>query len=239
MQQSERWNDPQEALAQAMDGRQASMWTAMPGIVKSRTGNNVSVQLAIQEQTQDKVTGKITNVSLPLLVNVPLMTPGGGGFGVTLPIAEGDEVLVHFASRCIDGWWQNGGIQPQIEKRMHDLSDGFAMPAPMSNPKAMPNISDTSAQLRSNDGTTFIEVAPGGVNVTTSKDVNVNATGNVTIVAPNITLTGQVVVNGSISIEDGGSLTAQGSIEAGLGSGDAVTLQHHTHSGGAPPTPGT
>ena len=36
-----------------------------------------------------------------------------------------------------------------------------------------------------------------------------------------------------------GDLTVTGGVTAGFGTGDAVTLQHHTHSGGSPPTAGT
>ena len=193
------------------------MWTAIPGIVVSRSGNNVSVNPAIQGKTQDP-KGNITNVNMPQLVNVPLVMPGGGGFAVTLPIGVGDEVLVIFASRCIDGWWQAGGIQPQVEIRMHDLSDGFAIPALMSQPKALSGISAGTMQLRSTDGATYIEVAGGGV---------------VNIVAP-----------GGLHVT--GDITATGEITAGAGGGDSVTLQQHKHLNTQPgsglsgvPDPGT
>lgn len=218
MEQRERWNDPEEALQTAMDGRQASMWTTMPGIVLKREGNNVSVQVAIQGQVQNKTSGEVTNQNLPPLINVPLVMPGGGGFGVTLPVAIGDEVLVHFASRCIDSWWQDGGVQPPMETRMHDLSDGFATPAPMSNKKALSNISSTALQIRSTDGSCFIEVAPGGkVNITSSGDV---------------TITGNLKVTGNIT--------------AGSAGGSSVELLNHTHTNvtvgvgtSGPPTPGS
>ncbi|MGC8050122.1 Gp138 family membrane-puncturing spike protein, partial [Salmonella enterica] len=77
---------------------------------------------------------------------------------MTFPVAQGDECLVVFASRCIDSWWQSGGIQEQAELRMHDLSDGFAILGFRSQPRALSNISTTSAQLRSDDGATFIDL---------------------------------------------------------------------------------
>lgn len=60
--------------------------------------------------------------------------------------------------------------------------------------------------------------------------------GEITIKGPightgNYTLTGNLTVTGAI--------TATESIVAGQGGGDSVTLQHHTHDGGEPPTPGT
>jgi hypothetical protein len=98
-------------------------------------------------------------VNLPLLINVPIVFPASGGFLLTLPLAAGDEVLVVFASRCIDSWWQSGGVGRPMEARMHDLSDGFAIPGPRSQAK-LPGaaVSTTKAQLRNNAGTVYLQV---------------------------------------------------------------------------------
>lgn len=69
-----------------------------------------------------------------------------------------------------------------------------------------------------------------GKAVTTS--IALTQDGKVTITAPS-----GLFVNGDISTI--GSITATGGIQAGTGGVDSVTLQHHTHSGGTPPTPGT
>ncbi|HEY8685979.1 MAG TPA: phage baseplate assembly protein [Chloroflexota bacterium] len=60
--------------------------------------------------------------------------------------------------------------------------------------------------------------------------------GGITIVG-NITLTGSITMTGDLAVT--GSITATGGIQAGTGGADSVTLQHHTHSGGSPPTAGT
>jgi Phage protein Gp138 N-terminal domain len=134
---------------------------------------------------------------------------------VTFPIGAGDEVLVVFGERCIDGWWQTGKVSPQTEIRMHDLSDGFAIPCPMSQPKAMPNISSDSAQLRTNDGTSYVSVGQGGsieaisnsgsISLTAGGDIDVTATGNLTVKATGtLTLDGQsvVITSGVVQIFD-------------------------------------
>jgi hypothetical protein len=129
------------------------------------------------------------------ILDVPILFPRCGAFALTLPLAAGDEVLVHFSSRCIDGWWQNSGLSNQPELRMHDLSDGFAFPGPCSLPNVLGSVSETTAQLRSADGLTYIEIAPGGVvNIVAPGGLNVNgavvATGEVT--GNNITLSTHV-----------------------------------------------
>ena len=156
-------NDTGEMLRLAMEGHQGSVWTALPGYVNKvdLTKMTCEVQPTIQAVVVDP-SGNAKPISLPLLLDVPIVFPSAGGFTLTLPIAVGDEVLVVFSSRCIDAWWQLGGIQQAMEARMHDLSDGFAIPGPKSQPKKISGISSTGAQLRNDAGTTYVEIAADG-----------------------------------------------------------------------------
>jgi hypothetical protein len=52
-------------------------------------------------------------------------------------------------------------VQPQIDARMHDLSDGFAMMGFRSTPRALSGVSTTSTQIRSDDGLHVIDLHPG------------------------------------------------------------------------------
>jgi len=184
MDQRERINDPEEALSSALDGAQAKIWTAMPGIVAAvnLTAQTVSVQPTIRGSV-NKQDGSSESVTLPLLVDVPLVFPRAGGFALTFPVAVGDEVLVVFGCRAIDSWWQSGGIGEPVEARMHDLSDGFAIPGPTSQPKRLQNVSASNAQLRTEDGTAFLEITPGG-------QINITAPGGVNIVSPSLSHNG-------------------------------------------------
>jgi hypothetical protein len=160
----EYWNDPEEAQRLVLDGRQATMWTAMPGIVQSvdLTAMTCVVQLALQGRYEDQ-SGQIHWVNIKPLQDVPIVFPSAGGFTVTMPMAANDEVLVVIASRCIDSWWQNGGYKNQpIEFRMHDLSDGFAIPGPKSQPNVISAISSTDLQIRNNAGTTYLSIGADG-----------------------------------------------------------------------------
>jgi hypothetical protein len=159
----ERINDPVEATRAALDGKQAEMWTALPGIVESYDAERQTC--TVQPTIKGKVEaqgGAVSSVALPLLVDVPVIFPSGGGFTLTFPIAQGDECLVVFSSRCIDAWWQSGGVQEPLEARMHDLSDGFAIVGPRSQARKLADVSTTNTQLRTDDGATYIEIQPGG-----------------------------------------------------------------------------
>jgi hypothetical protein len=163
MDRAQLLNDAEEAMRLVLDGRQSCIWTAMPGIVQSvdRSAMTCEVQPAIQGTVEDE-TGATQSVNLPLLVDVPIVFPSAGGFTITMPLAVGDEVLVIFASRCIDAWWQSSGVQRPMEMRMHDLSDGFAIPGPHSKPKVISGISATDLEIRNNAGTTYLSITSGG-----------------------------------------------------------------------------
>jgi hypothetical protein len=149
----------------ALSDNQANLWTTLPAIVQSFDAAKVTVsaQPTIQVQIRQP-NGTWVDTAITLCVDCPVAFPGGGGFVFTFPLKKGDEGLLIFASRCIDAWWQQGGVQKQAELRMHDLSDGFFIPTGgMSQPKIPTAVNVNSAQLRSNDGNTVIELAAGNI----------------------------------------------------------------------------
>lgn len=208
----ERTNDHLEAFESALDGRQSELWTAMPVIVQAFNAAEMTVtlQVAIQIGVRNQV-GILGQQNIPPLIHCPVQFPSGGGFTLTFPIAPGDEGLAVFASRCIDSWWQAGGYQnPQVEFRLHDLSDGFYVPGFRSVPRVLSGISNNSLQLRSDDGTTYVEVKNGQL-------VNIVAPGGCVITTPILR------VNGTVEVTD--------DVEVAFGGASFVSLQNHVHSG--------
>lgn len=229
MKNDERINHLQVAVKNAMRGNNAQIWTSLPGILQSvdLVKMTCSVQPSIQVMVYDK-KGKGTFQNLPVCVDVPLQFIGGGGYTATFPMAQGDEGLISFSCRCIDSWWQSGGVQPQAELRMHDLSDGFFIPGFRSQARKLANISANSAQLRSDDGTNFVDV-----NKTTGV-VTMKAALQVVMDAPATVVKGGLVVQGTVSQAVGGG----GVVDFGAATvkaSDAViagkTISTHTHSG--------
>ena len=219
-------------LRVALRANQSTVWTALPGIVASFDPVRLTCEVrpAIMAEVRD-ARGKPSWAELPLLVDCPVQFASGGGVTMTFPVAPGDEVLVVFASRCIDSWWQSGGVAVQAEFRMHDLSDGFVIPGVRSQRRLLPAISTNSAQLRTDDGTAFVGVAAGGaITVSTPGDVSVSALGQVTITSPTITLNGHVVVNGDIT-HTGNQTTTGGIVATGEITGAGTTLHRHQHGG--------
>ncbi|HHJ4449426.1 Gp138 family membrane-puncturing spike protein [Raoultella planticola] len=210
---------------------------ALPGIIQSFDPGAVTavVQPAIRYIERDNDGNKVTQ-DYPLLVDVPVVFPRGGGCTLTFPVKAGDECLVIFADRCIDFWWQSGGIQEPVDGRMHDLSDAFCIVGPQSQAKKISGISTTATQLRTDDGSAFIEVAAGhDVTVKTPGKLTASADGGTEITSPAIILNGNVTINGNLSQgmgESGGSATMHGPVTVTNDvTAGGKSLMTHTHGG--------
>lgn len=181
---------PSTERKEKLDTRAAAIKTrvCVPGIIQSfdAAAQTVTVQPALREKMC--IDGDESWVDIPLLVDVPIVVPRAGGYALTLPIQQGDECLVVFGDMCIDGWWQSGGVQNQVECRRHDLSDGFAIIGVWSQPKVLPAYSTGSAQLRNESGSAYVELAGDTINIKAGS-VNIQA-GSVDIKA-NTTIDGK------------------------------------------------
>lgn len=167
----------EQADAQLAQAIMSAMRVSIPGIIQSFDPDAVTavVQPAIKGVEHDE-SGAEVSVSLPLLVDVPVVFPRGGGCTLTFPVKEGDECLVIFADRCIDFWWQSGGIQEPVDGRMHDLSDAFCIVGPQSQAKKISGISTSAVELRSDDGSAKLSLNPenGAISGTAPGGFNLN-----------------------------------------------------------------
>lgn len=218
MDRRERVGYPEEVQRMIFEGQQSRIWTALPGIIESfdPAAQTCSVQPAING-TQRLPSGEVVEIKMPLLLDCPVVFPGGGGCTLTFPIKSGDECLVVFSSRCIDAWWQLGGIQGQAKVRMHSLSDGFVIPGSRSQPRAF-GVSTETAQLRTDDGAAFVEIDPSShkIKAQTSGDIEATASGQITMTAPVVTINApSIVLNGQVTQgkgSNGGSMQLQGPV---------------------------
>ena len=214
--------DSLENQKMALSDGQAQIWTALPAIIQTFNPTHMTCTVQPSVMGRTFIKGIVSDVALPLLVDCPVQFPSGGGCSLTFPVAPGDECLVVFSSRCIDGWWQSSGVQPQAEMRMHDLSDGFVILGFRSVPRVLPSISAAAVQIRSDDGNAFIELNP------TTHAVNLIVPGNVIITAPTTTINGNVQVNGTLTASTdviGGGKSLKTHVHTGVQSGSSNTGQ--------------
>ena len=198
------------------------MWTALPGEVVEyfSATQTASVRTTIKVKISAP-DGSFEWVEVPMLVDCPVLFPSGGGYTLTFPVVPGDECLVVFSSRCIDGWWQSSGAQIPPDTRLHDLSDGFVLLGPRSQPRrTTPAPSTSGVELRSDDRSVYIRIANADkkVEVVTTGPASVTAGGTIALNAPTVAITGDLTVTGTV--------VAQGQV-TGLGK----NLSTHVHSG--------
>lgn len=196
MRAEERIDDIQEAIALAIEGKLAGLWTALPAIIQSV--DYIKQTLTAQPTITAKISDfkqKPTEARLPMLLDVPFFCLGGADFVITMPNLQGAECLIVFASRCIDRWWAYGGIQSQAEQRMHDLSDGFALVGFNSQPKKINNYNTSAVEIRNRGGDTKITIAHNTITLTAS---NVNIIGAVDIVGA-VTTSSTIIASGEVT----------------------------------------
>lgn len=211
------------SIKQGISSALKDLHTAMPGIVESFDAATqlASVQPAVRRVfiTRDSTNIEILTPSdLPILINVPVIFPRGGGFSMTFPVKKGDECLLVFCERSIDNWHATGKVKIPGARRFHDLSDATAFVGLSSIPNKVPNYDDTNLQIKKDDDSVSITLNADGsldihtdsdTNIDSSADVNVdcvdavlNATGDVTVIAAaTATLTAAaIVINGPTTI---------------------------------------
>ena len=219
MDRRERYFDFEQTLRMMSSSMQSRIWTALPGVVQkfNATLMTCEVQPAINGMAKS-LAGADVPIQMPVLLDCPVMFPRGGGATMTFPVANGDECLVVFSSRCIDSWWSQG-FQPGSQKtpnpannplefRMHNLSDGFVIVGPFSSPAASAftgalAFDTANVCLRSNDGQVQVQLNP------TTHAVNITAPGAATINGVSIDASGNVITPGNVTVGTGatGSFT--------------------------------
>jgi hypothetical protein len=202
---TERYEDRDEAARQESEARQSNMWTAMPVIIQKhdRDKNTVHANPAIK-LNHLKADGTNEWMQIAKMEDLPVLYYGGGGASVTVPVKEGDEALAIVSSRSIDKWWKEGGVQEQLHSRMHDLTDSFILPGFRSQKRALKNVSEKTWQLRTDDGSSYMEFDPGD-----NPTYTLHVKDKVTIESVN----GQVTVKskGPINLQSDGKITIKGS----------------------------
>jgi hypothetical protein len=108
-----------ELIRLAIEARLAGVHVSVPGRVEKY---DASKQRADIKPLVKTAQGE----SVPVITNVPIIFPGGGGFRVVFPVVKGDTVLLVFCERSIDNWKKRGGEVDPIDTRHHALSDAVA-----------------------------------------------------------------------------------------------------------------
>lgn len=117
-----------ELIAGAIESRLLSLHTSMPGKVVTYNPalQTANVQPVIQRAVPTSAGG-IEHEELPIIHNVPLEWPGGGGFAMQFPVQPGDHVWLIFSEVATSKWRSTGQVSEPGDLRRHDLSYACAL----------------------------------------------------------------------------------------------------------------
>ena len=171
----QRVDTEQELLHKSLNKLKFDLRVCCPGIIQSFNAEKqtCTVKLALREQLN--IAGELSWVEIPELLDVPIVIPGTADYFITFPITAGTECLVVFGDNCMDAWWQMGGVQNQIEKRRHDLSDGYAIIGPRSQPNVVTNYATDGVEVRNKSGDAKIKISGTTISIATSGTVNIGS----------------------------------------------------------------
>lgn len=160
----------------------AQLRVALPGqiLTYDPAARTCTVQVSYNRVYND---GRIVNINAPL-VDVPVTTIQGGGLHVSFPIQAGDSCWVFFADINLDAWHAgDGGPATPLDRRRHDIADGFALVGP--NPIGMPietwldsgegGLGGPSTKIAINRTTGKVSIEAGGQSLYTTLTALLNA----------------------------------------------------------------
>lgn len=153
----------QDAINNLITNKIREIDTASIGIIEkfdpvTQTATiQIAIDRVIQTETADSII--IETESNPLLVNVPVMFPGGGDWFLTFPVKKGDECLLIASQRSIDNWKNNGGVQePSNVRRYLSIKDAVAIVGLNSKASALTSFNSSDPELRTRDGSTVLNL---------------------------------------------------------------------------------
>ncbi len=168
-----------ELIARAVRKAAQDIRVAMPAKIISYDASTrlARVQVLFADRTEDGLT-----IDQPIVTDVPVFMPIGGGSAITMPIKPGDTGTVSFADQDIGGWATDNDTSPPDTDRRHALSDAMFTPSQGTGPADPDNFKISFA------GATIIITPGGNVNIDSPADINISAAGDVNITGATINL---------------------------------------------------
>ncbi len=159
----------QVSLSEVLDASNASlkesMYHVLPGIVHEfhpgtagQQPATVDVLPAVNDPRSDTVTGQPVAEPFPVIPNIPIVYPRGGGYVFAFPLAAGDHVTLIAYDLDPTLYWvygeawarssasiKRGGLP--LDLRRHAGAYWLALPSDLSDPGAMLDSSAASNEL--------------------------------------------------------------------------------------------
>lgn len=210
------------AFQQMMKG----VYTAFPALIESydATTKRAVVKVAINMLKTDG-----QEVERPIIANVPVIHPSGGGFVLHTPLRRGDPILCVFSSRGISNF-KDGFSQSSPDEGFFDIKDAIALAG--FGALSISPATNGGISMQDEEGGNAVYVEQGHIRLQTSGKVQVDCAqmevnANV-LVNGSITWTGTATGAGGSAAKFTGGVTVTGGAVAHNGTNIGDT---HTHSG--------
>lgn len=166
--------------------------TAIPGHILSfdPDAQMAQVQIGIKRLT---IAGE--SIDPPPIIRCPVYVYGATGGAIEVEIASGDECLVQFSMRCIDGWRNQGGVAPLVSTERFRESDAFALVGIRSLPNVLASYENNGIRIRSKSGDAHVWIK-------NDSSIEISSPGDITINGATITASGDVRTASGISLND-------------------------------------
>lgn len=156
-----------ELIRIAIRQNQAELHVSLPGRIDSYdvAEQKADIQLLLQRVLVDTDGVELPAETLPILHDVPIAFPRGGGYFLSWPLAEGDLVHVVFVERSTDQYLGgDGNLTKPLDFRMHNISDAVAYPGYYPRALSLADAHGDNA-VWGKDGGTQIHVKDGEIDL--------------------------------------------------------------------------
>lgn len=116
---------------------------------------DVDTQLAQVQIGVGSLDRKGNTITPDPIIECPVEFSGGGGWSFEHKMVAGDEGLIIFSQRCLDGWIQTGGVANNPIARFHDKQDACFIPGVRSKPNAIKGFQNNGIRLRNADASVY------------------------------------------------------------------------------------
>lgn len=156
------------AFLAALREDRVGLRTAMPASVVSFDASSQTVSVQPGFKRLHATRGE---VSYPVLPNVRVQLPAGGGFGLSLPLAVGNTGVLIFCERTLDRWNVVGAESDPEDDELHGLNGAIFVPGIHPDDAVPANVDATDMVLGQQNGVREIRIDPSGH--VTIKGVNI------------------------------------------------------------------
>ena len=150
------------------------LFISIPGLVQ---GYDAATRRCRVQPAVDVMLTDGSTLEQPVLDDIPVLFPGGGGFVCHFPLAEGDAVMLLFSQRGIDGFKLDYGRHDPERDVICSVKDAVAIPCFGAREPTLPAAAAGGIVLSAEDGSSYLSVGPAGVEIQTPGPVSINASG--------------------------------------------------------------